>query len=89
MGDQLHQVGREEIMKWKAWTCSYIGYIPEPQWDISHSTVASQIVGKMPKFSIFSEGSIQKGEVSFEQWAFEVKSVMQSHKEVTLWDEIA
>ena len=46
--------------------------------------MASQVLGIVPKFSTFSGGSIQKGEVSFEQWVFKVKSVMQSHTEVTL-----
>ena len=62
--------------------------ILEPQCNISCPSVASQSVGKMPKFSIFSGGSTQKGEVSFQQWAFEVKSVMQSHMEVILWEGI-
>ena len=43
-----------------------------------------QLVGKMPKFSICSGDSNQKGEVSFEQLAFEGKTVMHSHTEVTL-----
>ena len=56
----------------------------EPQHDISYLSVASQVVSKMPKFSTFSGDPTQKGEVSFEQWAFEVRGVMQSHTEVTL-----
>ena len=40
--------------------------IQEPKHNISCPSVASQIVGKMPKFSTFSGGSTQKGEVSFE-----------------------
>ena len=44
--------------------------MPEPQHNISCLHVASQVVGKMPKFSTFSEDSTQKGEVSFEQLAF-------------------
>ena len=43
---------------------------------------------KMPKGITFSGDPIQKGEVSFEQWVFEVKSVMQSHTEATLWEGI-
>ena len=43
--------------------------MPEPQHDISCPSVASQVVGKMPKFSTFSGDSTQKGEVSFDQWA--------------------
>ena len=56
----------------------------EPQHNISCPSVASQIVGKIPKFSTFSGDLTQKGEVLFEQWAFEARSVMQSHPEVTL-----
>ena len=53
------------------------GPILEPQCDIYCPSMASQIVGKMPKFSIFSGDSTQKEEVSFKQWTFEIKSVMQ------------
>ena len=49
--------------------------MPEPQ-HISFPSVASQVIGEMAKFSTFGRDSNQKGEVSFEQWAFEVKSVM-------------
>ena len=62
--------------------------MPEPQCDISCPSVASQVVGKMQRFNTFSGDCIQKGEVLFEQRAFEVKSVMQSHTEVTLREEI-
>ena len=58
--------------------------IPEPQCDISCPSVVSHIVGKMSQFSIFSGDFTQKGMVSFEQWAFKVKSIMQSHAEATL-----
>ena len=61
--------------------------MPEPQHDISCPSVVSQVVGKMAKFSTFSGNFTQKGEFSFEQWAFEVKSVMQNHTEVTLRGE--
>ena len=60
----------------------------EPQYGMFCPSVASQVVGKMPKFSTFSGDSTQKEEVSFEKWAFEVRSVMQSHTEVTLREEI-
>ena len=60
----------------------------EPQCDISSPSVALQVVGKMPNFSTFSGDYIQKGEVSFEQWAFEVRSMMQSHTEATLKEGI-
>ena len=62
--------------------------MPEPQCNISCSSVASQEVGNMPKFSTFSGDSTQKGEVSFQQWAFEIRCVMQSHREVTLREGI-
>ena len=61
---------------------------PEPQHNISCPSVASQVVGKRPKFSTFSGDSTQKWEVLLEQWAFEVKTVMQSHTEVTLREGI-
>ena len=38
----------------------------------------------MPKFSIFSGDSNHKGDISFEQWVFEVKRVMQAYTEATL-----
>ena len=47
--------------------------VPEPQCNVSYPSQASQLIGKMPTFSIFSEDSTQHGEVSFELWAFEVK----------------
>ena len=56
----------------------------EPQCDMSYSSVASQLAGRTPKLSVFSGDSIQKGEVSFKQWVFKVKRVMQSHTEATL-----
>ena len=55
---------------------------------MSYSIAASQLPGKTLKFSVFSGDSTQKGEVSFEQWVFEVKSVMQSHTEATLREGI-
>ena len=39
----------------------------EPQCNISCPSIASQVVCKMAKFSIFSGDPTQKGEVSFEQ----------------------
>ena len=39
--------------------------MPEPQCNISCLSVTSLVVGKMPKFSIFSGDPTQKGEVSF------------------------
>ena len=40
----------------------------------------------MPEISTFSGDPTQKGEVTFKQLVFEVRSVMQSHTEVTLWE---
>ena len=75
------------MCQWKAQTHSYIGKLqnhnvtlPVPVWP--------QVVDKTPKFGIFSANSTQKGEVSIEQWAFEVKSVMQIPTEVTLREGI-
>ena len=61
--------------------------MPEQQHDFSSPSVASQVVGKMTKFSTFTGDFTQKGEVLFVQWAFEVKTMMQSHIEVTLRGE--
>ena len=58
----------------------------ELQCENSCPCVPSQVLGKMPKISTLSEDPTQKGEVLFEQWVFEVKSVMQSHTEATLQD---
>ena len=77
-------MGREESVSVEDANMQLDKQIPEPQCDISCPIVASQVVGKMPKSSIFSGDSTQKGGFSFEQWAFEVKSVMQSHTEVAL-----
>ena len=37
------------------------GLMPEPQCDTSCPSVASQVEGKMPKFSTFSGDSTHKG----------------------------
>ena len=79
MGDQLHQVGRGEILLVEGTNMQLPMQMPEPQHDNSCPSVSFQVVGKMPKLSTFSGDSTQKGDVSFEQWAFEVKRVMQSH----------
>ena len=60
----------------------------EPQCGMSYSSVASQLVGRTQKLSAFSGDSTQKGEVSFKQWVFEIKSVMQSNTEATLREGI-
>ena len=72
---------REECVSVEGTNTQLSRQMPELQCNISSPIVASQVVGKMPKFSIFSGNPTQKEEVSFEQWAFEVKSVMQSHAE--------
>ena len=84
MGDRLCWVGREESVPVEGANTQSPRPMSEPQCDISCPSVTSQVVSKMPKFSTFSGDSTQKGEVSFKQWPFEVKSVMQSHTEVTL-----
>ena len=59
----------------------------EPQHNLLFlSSVASQVVGKMQKFSKFNGDPTHKGEVLFKQWSFEVSSVLQSHTEATLWE---
>ena len=42
----------------------------------------------MQNISTFSGDPTKNGEVSFEQWVFEVKTVMQSHTEVTLQEGV-
>ena len=59
-----------------------------PQYKSSCPSVTSHLVGKMPKISTFNGNPIQMGEISFEQWVFEVKSVMQSHREMTLQERM-
>ena len=87
-GDQLYWVGRAQIMSVEGINMPLHRQTPEPKCDISWPCMASQLVCKMPKFSIFSGDSTQKGEVSSEQWTFEVKNVMQSHTEMTLREGI-
>ena len=88
VGEGLHQVGREESVSVEGASMQLPRLMSEPQHNISCPSIASQVVGKMPKFSTFSEDPTRKGEVSFEQGAFEVRSVMQNHTEVTLWEGI-
>ena len=87
-GDRLHWVGREESVLMEGASMQLPMPMPEPLCDISCPSVASHVVGKMPKFSTFSGESTQKEEVSLEQWDFEVRSMMQSHMEVTLREGI-
>ena len=60
----------------------------EPQCDMSYSSVAPQLARKTPKFSVFNGDLTQKTEVSFKQWVFEVKGVMQSPREAILREGI-
>ena len=60
MRDQLYWVGREEIMSAVGTNTHLYRQIPEPQYDISCPSVASQVVGKTPKFTIFSRDTTQK-----------------------------
>ena len=60
----------------------------ELQHEISCPSAVSQVVGKMPKISTFIWGPSQKGEVSFLQRGFEVRSVIQCYTEVTMWEKM-
>ena len=60
----------------------------ETQHDMSYPSVASQVVGKMPKISTLSGDPTQKGGVSFEQWALKIRCVVQSHTQVTMWEGV-
>ena len=84
LGEGLQQVEREENVLGKGIHTWLSRPTSEPQYENSYLSVTSQIVSKMPKFSTFSRDPTQKGEVLFEQWVFEMKSMMQSHKEATL-----
>ena len=79
----------EKKMCWgKVQVCSYLDQLPEATVQNSCWSVTSQVGGKMPKISTFSGDPSQKGEVLFKEWVFEVKCVMQSHTEVTLWERM-
>ena len=67
MGDQLHWVGREESVSVEGINMQLPMLMP--QCDISSLSVASQVVGKIPKFSTISGDLNQKGEVPFKQLA--------------------
>ena len=84
VGEWLHEVGREESVLVESASTQLPRLMSESQHNIFCPSVASQVIGKMIKFSTFSDDPIHKGEVSFELWVFEVRSVMQSHTEVTL-----
>ena len=76
---------REESVSVKDASIQLPRPMSEPQHKIPCPIVASQVEGKMLKISTFSGDPTQKGEVSFKQWVFKVKSMMQSHTEATLW----
>ena len=86
LGEGLQWVGREENVLAEGVSMQLSRLTSEPQCENSCSSVTSQVVVKMPKISSFSEDPTQKGEVSFQQWVFEAKSVMQSHTKVILWE---
>ena len=71
-------MGREESVLVEGTSMQIPRLMSEPQHEISCPSVALQVLGYMPKTSTFSGDFTQKGEVSFEQWVFEVRSVMQS-----------
>ena len=77
-------MGREENVLGEDISMQLSRLTSEPQCENSFPSVISQVVGKMPKISTFSGDPTQKGEVLFEPWDFEVKSVMQSNTEATL-----
>ena len=64
MGDWLWWVGREIISGEDANMQPYRS-MQEPQYNMSYSSVASQLLRKTPKFSVFSGDSTQKGEIAF------------------------
>ena len=63
-GEGLHQVGREESVLMENTSMQIPRPTLEPQHKISSPSVASQVLGKMPKNSTFSGDPTQKGEVS-------------------------
>ena len=66
MGDQIYWVGTEEIVSVEGTNSKLHRQMPEPQYDISCLSVASQVVGKTPKFTTVSRDPTQKEKVSFE-----------------------
>ena len=84
MGDQLQWMGRDEVVSGEGANRQPHRSMQEPQHSISYSSVASHHDRKTPKFSAFNGDLTQEGDVSFEQWAFQVKS----HTVATLWEGI-
>ena len=72
----LHQVEISESVSVEGASMQLPRPVSDPQHNISCPSVAPQVVHKMPKFSTFSGDPTQKGEVSFEQWTFKIRSVM-------------
>ena len=56
-------------------------------WMSSHS-VALPIMVKVLKLGISSGKHVQKEDVLFDQWVFEVRNALQSHSEAILWEGI-
>ena len=89
VGEWLHWVGREKSESAEGTNTQLPRLMPEPQHNMSCPCVASQAVGKMPKFNTFSRDFTQKGEVSIQSnGPFEIRSVMQSHTEATFREGI-
>ena len=86
VGEGLHWKGREESVLVEGTSTQLPWPMSEPQHKISCPSITSEVVGKMPKISTFRRDPNQKGQVSFEQLVFEVRSVMQSHTEAILWE---
>ena len=54
IGDQLHHMGRGEIKSLEGMNMQLHRQIPQPQCNISCPSIASHLVGKMPKLSTYS-----------------------------------
>ena len=87
MADQLRWVGDRKLHLGKMKMFNCLGPYQTHYVRIFYSSVAPPLVGKTPKFSIFNGETAQR-RILFEQWVFEVKSVLKSHLEVTLWEGI-
>ena len=77
-------MGRDDVVLGKDANMQMHRSKQEPQCSMPFSSAVSEHSRKTPQLSVFSRDPSQKGEVSFKQWAFEVKSVMQSHTVATL-----
>ena len=63
MGNQFQWVGRDEVIPGEDANMQPHRPMQKPYCGMSYSSVAFQLVGKMPKFSVFSGDSAQNGEV--------------------------